>query len=782
MERRRVRTSSEIVSEARNSLRTLSTRRPFTPQEQHRQLFGGASSRPRDARPPSASSLRSQHFEVPDSRPSSRTRLSPLDHKPKLAAAPDQECWEAASATLSSAPPHRGRGSGRVRPGLSRTSSLGRLPPVSPSADGARDRWSERASGAKRVPSAPATSSDLRRHASSSSSSDPDVGESPSAAHVGEGTGSDATEDSAFWNAEVLPVLQEFEAVFPGGGASEEVVERLCVACTRLHGALRQKGMLGRKLKKRAELLKSLFRLIDLKSERLNLQLGGVILDLDVSGKNLLNVCKLVFIISRSAANDVLFNDSSIIDSLLCVLRTQDVCVCGEALLYCSAALKFLSGNGALRRLLLEKECISVLSQLTQQLTHTHSGHTHTVAGHILVQLTATLRNMADLPESRPTFLSNRLLPELCVVLEAYHGDPDICINVARIFSKLSSYRECCVSLAESPGCYRLFITLMMKHGKRKDLLLRVLFTMGNLAGRSSEARLRLFEEEGCVSVLLGLFHSHLPVPAEPKGTQDPAPDPALAAASDKVDILVKLIRVLANMSVHPTVGSALAADTRCIQLLLQVLEQGWVDTREELMLNAAAAVNNLTFYQGPEPRGPQAHASRVLFQLLLSPSMACALEATRAFGNLSRAPEVRRFIVQREVLRFLVPLLDSSSADVCFSACGVLVNLSAEPRHRRAIREQGAFSKLTDCLRDLGPFDWQLAAVVCQTLWNLTEEGVEQGTEELLNTLHLYLDEEAELRWSADDDAHRLHRACWELEFRPVAEKLRTRILHQMS
>uniref|UniRef100_A0AAY4CEK7 Armadillo repeat-containing protein 2 n=1 Tax=Denticeps clupeoides TaxID=299321 RepID=A0AAY4CEK7_9TELE len=638
MERRRVRTSSEIVSEARNSLRTLSTRRPFTPQEQHRQLFGGASSRPRDARPPSASSLRSQHFEVPDSRPSSRTRLSPLDHVSRV-----------------------------------------RL----------------------------------------------------SAAHVGEGTGSDATEDSAFWNAEVLPVLQEFEA---------EVVERLCVACTRLHGALRQKGMLGRKLKKRAELLKSLFRLIDLKSERLNLQLGGVILDLDVSGKNLLNVCKLVFIISRSAANDVLFNDSN---SLLCVLRTQDVCVCGEALLYCSAALKFLSGNGALRRLLLEKECISVLSQLTQQLTHTHSGHTHTVAGHILVQLTATLRNMADLPESRPTFLSNRLLPELCVVLEAYHGDPDICINVARIFSKLSSYRECCVSLAESPGCYRLFITLMMKHGKRKDLLLRVLFTMGNLAGRSSE----------------------------PKGTQDPAPDPALAAASDKVDILVKLIRVLANMSVHPTVGSALAADTRCIQLLLQVLEQGWVDTREELMLNAAAAVNNLTFYQGPEPRGPQAHAS-LLFQLLLSPSMACALEATRAFGNLSRAPEVRRFIVQREVLRFLVPLLDSSSADVCFSACGVLVNLSAEPRHRRAIREQGAFSKLTDCLRDLGPFDWQLAAVVCQTLWNLTEEGVEQGTEELLNTLHLYLDEEAELRWSADDDAHRLHRACWELEFRPVAQR----------
>jgi len=47
-------TSSEIVSEARRSLRTLATRRPFTPQEKHRKLFGESSSRAHDGRPPSA--------------------------------------------------------------------------------------------------------------------------------------------------------------------------------------------------------------------------------------------------------------------------------------------------------------------------------------------------------------------------------------------------------------------------------------------------------------------------------------------------------------------------------------------------------------------------------------------------------------------------------------------------------------------------------------------------------------------------------------------------------
>lgn len=46
-------TSAEIVTEARNSLRTLRTQRPFTPQEEQRQLFGG-SARTRDGRPPSS--------------------------------------------------------------------------------------------------------------------------------------------------------------------------------------------------------------------------------------------------------------------------------------------------------------------------------------------------------------------------------------------------------------------------------------------------------------------------------------------------------------------------------------------------------------------------------------------------------------------------------------------------------------------------------------------------------------------------------------------------------
>ncbi|XP_031438129.1 armadillo repeat-containing protein 2 isoform X2 [Clupea harengus] len=817
-------TSAEIVQEARQSLRTLRTQRPFTPLDEHRQLFGEGSSRPRDGRPPSAFSLHARNFEAPDSRPGSGTRLSPLDHKPRLpAAALDGGALEEAVA-LPKPPTEQteGRkGLGVTRARLLRAGSNTRLPPVSshmevrkpedcespthrsvsfterlgtgapPSARAAAAKETEQAESSLPHPqlhgpstyrgeiSLPDRSDSNTQATTCGTRTDKEVGDGD-----GSGTGSDVTEDS-FWNSMVSPVLQEFEAVVTGGSPSEEVVRRLCDECSRLHGALHERGMLGRRLRKRATLLRSLFRLIDLGSDQLNLLLAKLILALKVSGNNLLNICKLIFKISRSASNDALFHNNSIIDSLLSVLRSEDVSVCGEALLYCVATLKFLSGNSALRRLLLEKDCIGILSQLTHRFTHPPSdrdsaGPTHTTTGHILVQLTATLRNMADLSESRPPFLSNGVLAELTTVLDHHHGDPDICTNVARIFSKLSSYNECCLALAEVPQVWRIFIDLLGKHSKKQDLVVRLLFTLGNLAARCPEARECIYEERGGVNTLLRLFYLY----QEPRVAPQASSGVHRLGASEREDVLVKLIRVLANISIHPTAGTALAASEECVELLLKVLEQGSVELSEELMVNAAATINNLSFYQGESSVVRRRHTriSHLLLKLLLSCSMAAVLEATRVFGNLSQIPDVRHFIMEQKVHQFVVTLLDSKSSDVCFSACGVLINLSAEPHNRHTLRQEGVIQKLGDCLRDFGPCDWQLAGLLCQTLWNCTEENMENETEELLHTLSMYLDEEEALSWSADSAMRELHQACWELDFRPVAQRLRRRILGQVT
>ena len=55
-------TSANIVSEARSSFRSLDTKRPFTPVESNRTLFGGSSSKPYEGRPPSA--FRYHHLNI----------------------------------------------------------------------------------------------------------------------------------------------------------------------------------------------------------------------------------------------------------------------------------------------------------------------------------------------------------------------------------------------------------------------------------------------------------------------------------------------------------------------------------------------------------------------------------------------------------------------------------------------------------------------------------------------------------------------------------------------
>lgn len=273
-----------------------------------------------------------------------------------------------------------------------------------------------------------------------------------------------------FWNVCALPAMQ---------GGSEGSVDRLCDLCDRLHGTLAEADMLGRHCKKRSGILRTLFRLIDLNYAQLNMHIaqlclavshlwvckvvcGGVCMSaclllisvtkhphyfiqkimwillyfspqLCVSGNNLLNICKLIFQISRTESNDILFQNNSVIgqdgtvdnivviysvtlvwnfvnkydcmsyrcmnlhrddnikcflclDSLLRMLSNEHVSASGEAILYCVGTLKFLSGNTEILRILLDKNFICVAQKLIQKLCIVEETNLP-IAGHILVQV-----------------------------------------------------------------------------------------------------------------------------------------------------------------------------------------------------------------------------------------------------------------------------------------------------------------------------------------------------------------------------------------------------------
>uniref|UniRef100_A0A665X0H4 Armadillo repeat containing 2 n=1 Tax=Echeneis naucrates TaxID=173247 RepID=A0A665X0H4_ECHNA len=705
-------TSAEIVSEARQSLRVQSTQRPFTPRDGPRQLFGKSSVHADcNNRPPSTFSLHAQNFDAPDSRPGSGTRLSPLNHNPKFPVPCDAEDTFKAFPKPPADPLEVKRGLAGARARLLRVGSLTTLPPVVGHTDGKSGK-------------------------------------------------------------NIVASLDEWQKL----GSSEGLVDRLCDLCDCLHGTLSEADMLGRRCKKRSGILRTLFHLIDLNSAQLNLYIAKLCLALCVHGNNLLNICKLIFQISRSENNDIFFQTNSIVDSLLDVLSHEDVSTSGEALLYCVGTLKFLSGNSAILRLLLDKNCIGVAQKLLQRL-HTVEETHFTVAGHILVQLTATLRNLADHPDSRPLFVSFSVLPELCLVLRHHHKDQDICTNISRIYRclthtsicKLSSYSEC-----KSP------IVLP------QDLVVRLLFTLGNFTAKSDEARQQLFQCEGCLDTLFLVYGTyqrrdtsqHTPLQKDASSPRKPAASPMSMQQDD--DVLVKLVRVLANMCIHSTVGPAVASNTTCIELLMETIELRSVQESEELLVNVAATINNLSFYQEESSavRHNELTIAKLLLKLVLSSSMDAMLEATRVYGNLSQSKDVRDFIMQNKVHQFVVMLLDSKSTEMCFSACGVLTNLAQDPPNRVSLALEGAATNLVDSLRDFGPDDWQLAGQICQALWNLIGGGSEKllDTKEsssLLQILTAYIDEKEALKWIENENTRDFHRASWELEFKPVAQKL---------
>ncbi|XP_053503346.1 armadillo repeat-containing protein 2 isoform X2 [Ictalurus furcatus] len=660
-------TSAEIVTEARHSLRTLQTQRPFTPREEHRQLFGG-SARTRDGRPPSSFSLHARNFEAPDSRPSSGTRLLPLEHKPRLPLSLDLDYSEVEKG-LPKPPAERldKRGSGSARTRLVRARSLTLVPSMTQHSN---------------VPQTERVDK-------------PTLGMTPSQqVHT--------------------------ESFYLHSGCKQERTEK-------------SSEILTQKLTKHRYSILSLVSLF-----RFHPLLVFVLLF--ISCQNFF----LPITATWRAVENLDFNGPAAPTYLKQKEQKQMLSVAAETRQEVMPLMNLSSGP---LRCFLFCRCLS-----------------------LFLQVTGALRNMADLSESRSSFLSDDVFSTLCAVMDHRQEDEDICLNVARIFSKLSSYAECCYALAETSSCYRLFLALLCKHSRKQALVVRLLFTLGNLAARSNDARERVYEEERSIDILLELFQSYLQVSKNPPNSEN--------YTQEDEDVLIKLIRVLANLSIHPTVGTALAANTLFVQLLLKVMELRSVEKSTELVVNASTAINNLSYYQGESSivRIQHAHVSQLLLQLLLSTNTDAVLEAIRVFGNLSQIEEVQQFIITNKVLQFVVALLDSKNPDMCFSACGVLTNLSVDPKNRTVINEEGATPKLIDCLRDFGPQDWLLATQVCQTLWNCTEDREQDYAQELCTILSLYSDPKA-LQWPSSDDMKAYQEACWELEFLPVAERLKKRM-----
>ena len=175
------------------------------------------------------------------------------------------------------------------------------------------------------------------------------------------------------------------------------------------------------------------------------------------------------------------------------------------------------------------------------------------------------------------------------------------------------------------------------------------------------------------------------------------------SAATDIVDVLVKLIRLVAHLGISPHIGEQIVTRPQALALL-KVLHSYSMEQHEELQLNAISAVTNLSYYlvEGSVLLSSHEALCRALIPVLVFPNTEGMVEASRALGNLSRLQDARATICQVRAHEALLMLLDHSSSMVAEGACGALINLAADADTREQLLQAGAAPKLADLLLTL--------------------------------------------------------------------------------
>ncbi|EDO32819.1 predicted protein, partial [Nematostella vectensis] len=536
--------------------------------------------------------------------------------------------------------------------------------------------------------------------------------------------------------------------------------------------------------RRRGEILKTVFKFLDINDPKLILRLGRLILSMKVTGNNITNICMVVYRLAKTEKNDQMFMEEDMLKCLVQTLQTADILTCRDALLYISGTLKHLSNtNSDAQRELLSLDTVQALAKVLEAIPQFSKPDLQISS--MLVQVTGVVRNLADVNGAREMYIDHNFVQLLTQIMEPFSQDEDLVYNISRILSKLTLYHECCVQLCSCSTCYKALLKVLRDHQKKQASLIvvRVCFILGNLTSKSDEARSQLFNTKGCLSTLLSILVAYFSLDAKVSNK-----DKSESRSENIEDVLVKVIRVIANLSIHYEVGQAIADSQQCISVLLDILNVKQVEDSEELVLNTVATLNNLSFYNNGTSLITQRklQITQSLMSMLLPENMDAMVEACRVFGNLSRDRDVRMLLAENKVDEILIALLDAGERETVFTACGVLINLMTDGVTRPKLKEEGGIKKLIDVLGDFGKNDWQLSAMVCQTLWNYSGEITtssatfgEEETLELIDILSEYLDEELVFGETCNLEPALIEalRSTWLQSFYPVAEHLLERI-----
>nr|CAH7759819.1 unnamed protein product [Callosobruchus chinensis] len=354
--------------------------------------------------------------------------------------------------------------------------------------------------------------------------------------------------------------------------------------------------------KLKIKILKCLYRFVESQNEHIMINIAKVILSLKVTGNNLSGVCKLIFKVAKNDKNDQLFFQNNLLELFLDALGRSSPLDDAEACVYGYGAVKFLTMNpklqekilglGILQLMILHVKIINVAksekSTMPEQTTH------------VLFQLTGALRNLVSEELVYDTFISFGTIPQLCQTLELFSSDIDIVTNISRTLSTISTNECCCDSIVDYKNIYKLFIRLFEEYSGNEEVIVRLTYTLGNIVAKIDNTRVKFYYQDNSIDSLLNLWKIYLERTLYNCSLKAESDD---EFNSNPEDVMIKIIRVIANMVINPEIGKALNDQygNKIIEEILKVLISNPFKKNEELVLSILSTLNNLSYYYTSE-------------------------------------------------------------------------------------------------------------------------------------------------------------------------------------
>uniref|UniRef100_A0A336LNK2 CSON009166 protein n=1 Tax=Culicoides sonorensis TaxID=179676 RepID=A0A336LNK2_CULSO len=557
------------------------------------------------------------------------------------------------------------------------------------------------------------------------------------------------------------------------------------------------------------QLLSYLFILVECDSIKILILIAEIMLLFGMTGKNLTGACRLIYKLSKNSENDTYLVESNLPELLLekGIARITPVEEC-ESVVYGYGALRFLIScntvagsdkNTSIAKRMYSGGIIQLLTihlQLFNDQASTKGIQKEYI--HALFQLSEVLReifNYISISCTDDDGISlddsvNLVALQLLTTFQICRDEIEMQLQILKTLSVISEIEQCNKYLSENISVVGGFLKPLRNdlRSTKKGIVFicRLGYIIGNIMAQYDETRVKFYQNNEIMSYLIEALDFY----ANENFIKDTS-----GFLYNRTDVLVKLVRIVANLSVNPQVGSEIGHSSLgviILQILLQVKDPKALES-EELLQATLGTIHNISYYQDENEslrsENPRSFYKRmndialVLCKILQSSSnIIVRLEAAKILGNISRLPNISECLSKQDKMKIFISCLQTTEDfELLCAIVGIFVNILADWEKRLTFKElNGNFVLKKLLIKAIELHNWNLATLCCQAFWNFLtdctdirkEIGVE-SSQEIGNCIAENLDEQALFNGSVPDD--------WE-SFAIVASDLLERLQYLSS